>query len=73
MIRVGALDPAKALSFVGRRQQFAAEPGRRPAELAPCRRQRLMSSHRGAKNLVRSPEADGRVGAVQSAKAYATA
>ena len=93
--------PAKAYVTASGRQQYEAEPERRPAELAPCRRQRLMSPYRGANNLRRSPgggrpgwrravgkglchrleaptiwwearEAAGRVGAVQSAKAYVT-
>ena len=93
--------PAKAYGTVSGRQQFEAEPEMRPAGLAPCSRQRLMSPYRGANNLRRSPgvgrpswrhaggkglchrlgaptilggarDAAGRVGAVQSAKAYGT-
>ena len=48
MIRVGAVQPAKAYVTVSGRQQYEGEPERRPAELAPCRRQRLMSPYRGA-------------------------
>ena len=55
MIGVGAVQAAKAYVTASGRQQFEAEPGKRPAELAPCRRQRLMSPFRGANNLVRSP------------------
>lgn len=42
------MQSAKAYVTVSGRQQFEAEPERRPAELAPCRRQRLMSPYRGA-------------------------
>ena len=55
MIRVGAVQSAKAYVTAKGRQQYEAEPGRRPAELAPCSRQRLMSPYRGANNLKRSP------------------
>lgn len=48
IIRVGAVQTAKAYVTVYGRQQFGGEPESRPAELAPCRRQRLMSPLRGA-------------------------
>ena len=54
IIRVGAVQAAKAYVTVSGRQQFEAEPERRPAELAPCRRQSLMSPLRGTNNMRRS-------------------
>ena len=48
---VGALQPAKACSFVERRQHFAMGPGQRESELAPSSRQRLVPSSRGANIL----------------------
>ena len=48
IIRVGAVQSAKAYVTASGRQQYEAEPGRRPAELAPYRRQSLMSQLRGA-------------------------
>ena len=48
IIRVGAMQAAKAYVIASRRQQYEAEPERRPAELAPCSRQRLVSQLRGA-------------------------
>ena len=52
---VGAAPPAKPDSTVGPRQQAGPNPTRRPAGLAPCSRQSLMSPSRGANNMRRSP------------------
>ena len=49
------MQSAKAYATAKGRQQFGAEPRRKPAELAPCSRQRLMPPFSGANNLVRSP------------------
>ena len=49
------MQSAKAYATAKGRQQYEAEPGGRPAKLAPCSRQRLMSPFSGANNLVRSP------------------
>ena len=64
---------AKAYATAKGRQQYEGEPGGRPAKLAPCSRQRLMPPLSGANNMRRSPEAAGRVGAMQAAKTYAIA
>ena len=53
--RVGAMRLAKPYGTASGRQQFEAEPERRPAELAPCARQSLMAPSGGANNMRRSP------------------